>query len=78
MSDILGACGHGRTWKEDCPDCERVWDLSFLSDAQKQLAAFYNVTTKDALIDALSHHVDKLQAKHPGIDLSVRTVAREG
>ena len=54
--------------KEDCPACERVWGRSFMTEDQRLLAEFYNVNTKDELIAAQAHHIEKLQAKLPSLE----------
>lgn len=65
ISDAPDRCSHGKTMKEECPECERIWGHSFMSEEQRMLARFYDVNTKDELIAAQAKHIEKLQNKLP-------------
>lgn len=71
-------CGHGKSMREDCPECETVWGHSFMTDEQKQLAKFYGVNTKNELIAAQANHIEKLQAKLPPLRDEQPRKLREG
>lgn len=44
-----------------------------LNERQRQLAQFYSVESKDALIEAQANHIGKLQAQlHPLRDMQTR------
>jgi len=77
-SELPEQCSHGKNFKEDCPECETVWGRSFMTEEQKSLAVFYNVNTKDELIAAQAHHVEKLQAKLPPLRDEQPRRVREG
>lgn len=77
MTDLTH-CGHGKSIREGCPECETVWGHSFMTDEQKQLAKFYGVNTKNELIAAQAMHVEKLQAKLPSTDSGKPQRVREG
>ncbi len=47
-------------------------------DAQEQLARFYGVHTKDALIEAQAKHIEKLQARLPPLRDEQPRNPREG
>jgi hypothetical protein len=36
----LKMCGHGKTWKEDCPECCAVWREDRIKDLYKQAAKY--------------------------------------
>jgi hypothetical protein len=69
MSHELTHCSHGVPMRTDCEckECDRIWGHSFMTDEQKTLAQFYGVSTKDELIAAQAHHIEKLQIKLPPI-----------
>lgn len=76
--NIPTTCVHGKTMREDCPECETVWGHSFMTDEQIQLAKFYGVNTKNELIAAQAKHIEKLQAKQATTDSGKPQRVREG
>jgi len=64
-SRMIWSCSHGKTLKEDCQQCETIWSRSFMTAEQRGMADFYNVNTKDELIAAQAHHIEKLQSRLP-------------
>ena len=56
-------CGHGKSWKETCADCDRVWGRSFMTDQQQAYAEFYGVNTLDDVIVEMAKHIAKLLAQ---------------
>ena len=37
---VLKRCGHGRTWQEECSDCNGVWREDMIKNLAKQAARY--------------------------------------
>lgn len=39
-SERIERCGHGKTWNQDCSDCNAVWRKDRIKDLVKQAAKY--------------------------------------
>lgn len=75
-------CGHGKSYKDECDECEKLWALEVtLPNARLAVAKLMKFYDADSLIKLLfeqAHHVEKLQAKLPPLRDEFPRTPREG